>query len=471
MISLSHNSQLSLIERQGKLRVTTLNNPMSWYLLRGEPAGFEYELVLAFADYLGVELELSISPSQQSLFEKLSNRSIHLAAGNLLATSEHYEEFYIGPAYRETNSALIYRHRQGMKAPKSLDDISSSRIGVIKSSIHEKALVDFSSSDKDLNIIHDITNDPINLLRITHEGKVDYTVVDTFFFGTQKSFFPGLRQAFLLGEQVSVSWFLPPQRDNSLINALDSFFSKQSTHQLIADLEKRYFMQENPLNYFDTVSFRSHLQDRFIPLAPYFVQAAENTGFELSLLAAVGYQESHWDPDAVSPTGVRGVMMLTNAAASEVGVDDRTDAAQSILGGAQYLRNMKQRIPDRIPEPDHTWFALAAYNVGLGHLEDARRLTQQLGGNPDRWADVRSHLPKLAQERYYTQLRHGYARGHEPVRYVDNIRRYIDVFEWEFQLLGGLETEDDAELILQVDGAEAFRDISEKVLRNFAPSL
>ena len=298
-------------------------------------------------------------------------------------------------------------------------------------------------------------------------------MVDKFFFGTQRTFFPGLRYAFELGDAVPVSWFMFPQRDPSLTQSLTAFFAEPSTQLLIAELEERYFTQENPLNYFDTVSFRSHLTDRFMPLLGYFIQASENTGFELSLLAAVGYQESHWDAEAVSPTGVRGVMMLTNAAASEVGVDDRTDPAQSIIGGAQYLLNMKKRIPDRIPEPDNTWFALAAYNVGLGHLEDARRLTQQLGGNPDRWADVRSHLPKLAQERYYTQLRHGYARGHEPVRYVDNIRRYIDVFEWEFELLGGLDTdnEENTESNIDQNNADAYRDMSEKVLRNFAPSL
>lgn len=209
-----------------------------------------------------------------------------------------------------------------------------------------------------------------------------------------------------------------------------------------------------------------------MPLKPYFSQAAENTGFALPLLAAIAYQESHWNADAVSPTGVRGVMMLTNAAASEVNIEDRTDAKQSILGGAQYLLNVKQRIPERIPEPDHTWFALAAYNIGYGHLEDARRLTQQLGGDPDRWSDVRSHLPKLAQERYYSQLRYGYARGHEPVRYVDNIRRYIDVFEWEYQLLTHENQEPPAEdEITNGNNPEDFRDISEKVLRNFAPSL
>ncbi len=472
MISLSNDSQLSLIERQGKLRVATLNNPMSWYLLRGEAAGFEYELVKAFAQHLNVGLDLTISPDHHALFTSLNNRSVHLVAANLLATDERQEHFYTGPVYRKTSSSVIYRQRQGRRAPSSVDELVGRRIGVVAGSSHESTLRDATASLLDIHIVSDDNQDPIDLLRAVHEGELDFAVVDQFFFGTQRSYFPGLQSAFELGEPVAVSWLLAPQRDYSLTQALHSFFAEPSTQLLISELEARYFTQENPLNYFDTVSFRTHLTERFMPLSDYFQKASEKTGIELSLLAAVGYQESHWDPDAVSPTGVRGVMMLTHAAASEVNVDDRTDAKQSILGGAQYLLNMKQRIPERIPEPDHTWFALAAYNVGLGHLHDARRLTQQLGGNPDRWTDVRSHLPKLAQERYYTQLRHGYARGHEPVRYVDNIRRYIDVFEWEFNLLGGFDNEEVIfEPIPDTASSDEFRDLSEKILRNFAPSL
>ncbi|MFN3882580.1 MAG: membrane-bound lytic murein transglycosylase MltF [Nitrincola lacisaponensis] len=472
VISLNNATQLSLIKNQGKLRVATLNSPMTWYLQRGEPAGFEYELASAFADYLGVELELSVSRDYPDLFQTLNNRSAHLLAANLLATDQRRQLFFTGPIYRESNSAVIYRQRQGRRAPQSMDDLKGSRIGVLPGTSHESSLRALITAEDNIDLVIDEERDSIDLLRAVHEGELDYTVVDTFFFGTQRSFFPGLQKAFSLGDPIPVSWLLSLQRDTSLINALQDFFSEPETQTLISELEARYFTQENPLNFFDTLSFRSHLSERFLALAPYFLQAVENTGFDLSLLAAVGYQESHWNPDAVSPTGVRGVMMLTNAAASEVGIEDRTDAEQSILGGAQYLLNVKQRIPERIPEPDHTWFALAAYNIGYGHLEDARRLTQQLGGDPDRWADVRTHLPKLAQERYYTQLRHGYARGHEPVRYVDNIRRYIDVFEWEYQLLARESLEpDDADLLLNADSAEDFRDISEKVLRNFAPSL
>ena len=144
----------------------------------------------------------------------------------------------------------------------------------------------------------------------------------------------------------------------------------------------------------------------------------------------MSYQESHWNPRAKSFTGVRGMMMLTLATAKELGIVSRLDPEQSIKGGAKYLTNLLKRIPDRITHPDRLWFALAAYNVGMGHLEDARVLTDRQGANPDMWVDVKIRLLQLRQKKYYKTTRYGYARGNEAVAYVDNIRRYYDTLVW-----------------------------------------
>src|SRR5690606_33379651 len=154
-------------------------------------------------------------------------------------------------------------------------------------------------------------------------------------------------------------------------------------------------------------------------------------GLDWRLLAAIGYQESKWTPTAESPDGAIGVMMLTGETAAELGVKNRTDARDSIFGGARYFVQVKEKIPARIPEPDRTWMAVAAYNGGFGHLEDARILAQQRGKNPDSWADVREHLPLLAQERWYTRAKRGYARGWEPVQFVDRVQRFLTLLEWQ----------------------------------------
>jgi membrane-bound lytic murein transglycosylase F len=172
------------------------------------------------------------------------------------------------------------------------------------------------------------------------------------------------------------------------------------------------------------------LQSRLPLYKQWFVEAAEQSSQDWRLLAAIGYQESKWNPRATSPSGARGLMQLMGETASAAKVTDLSDARQSIFGGARYFRQVYEKIPSHVPEPDRTWFALAAYNIGYGHVEDARVLAQKAGHDPDSWQDVRKYLPLLEQERWYTQTENGYARGREPVHYVDNVRGYRDLLEW-----------------------------------------
>ncbi|MDP2852361.1 MAG: transglycosylase SLT domain-containing protein, partial [Gallionella sp.] len=153
------------------------------------------------------------------------------------------------------------------------------------------------------------------------------------------------------------------------------------------------------------------------------------TGIDWQLLAAIGYRESHWNPLATSPTNVRGMMMLTEDTADRMEVKNRLDARESILAGARYLALLREQMPDRIHEPDRTWMALAAYNQGYGHLEDARILTQRAGLNPDSWPDVKKWMPLLNRPGYYNTLKHGYARGGEAVILVESIRSYHDMLK------------------------------------------
>ncbi|SEA64303.1 membrane-bound lytic murein transglycosylase MltF [Marinobacterium iners] len=436
IIGLKTPTQLDAIRNNGVLRVATTNTPMTYFIRRSEPAGFEYELTKAFADHLGVELELVLPSSFSGLFQVLQERNAHLAAASLTVTRERQQRFEFSPPYRQSAPVLIYRVRQGNPAPKTPLDLYGRSIGVLKSSSYEELLDQLRQEFPKLRWLSNPDDTVTDLLDRVHEGSLDYTILDSTVFDAQKSFYPGLKAAFELQPPQPIAWMLNRHHDGTLKAALQQWFALEETAQLIKTLEERYFSRTNPLNFFDTVSFRRDLEERFLPLYPWFREAADASGINWLLLAAIAYQESHWRADAVSPTGVRGIMMLTQAAAAEVGVDDRTDPKQSILGGAQYLVNVKQKIPERIPEPDHTWFALAGYNVGFGHLEDARILTQKAGKDPDKWQHVREYLPLLSNPRYYNQTRYGYARGHEPVQYVSNIRKYMELLRWEVDTAG-----------------------------------
>jgi membrane-bound lytic murein transglycosylase F len=215
--------------------------------------------------------------------------------------------------------------------------------------------------------------------------------------------------------------------DGSLLNRVNAFFTGARAEGTIAQLLDRYYGEREEFDYLFSRNFLQHVQTRLPRYVDWFQEAAEKYELDWRLLAAMGYQESKWDPQAVSFTGVRGLMQLTEDTAALMRAGNRLDPRSSIFGGASYLSRILQTVPARIAEPDRTWFAVASYNVGFGHVEDARVLAQQHGRNPDRWEDVREFLPLLSQERWYTQTRRGYARGWEPVRYVDNVQAYLDI--------------------------------------------
>ena len=218
--------------------------------------------------------------------------------------------------------------------------------------------------------------------------------------------------------------------DARVLNRTIAFFAALKGEGRLAQILDRYYGKTDGFDYLQSRDFMTHIQTRLPAYRDWFQQAAAEVGVDWRLIAAIGYQESQWDPSATSPTGVRGLMMLTEETARGLEIADRLDPKSSIFGGARYIVSVREMIPERIPEPDRTWMALAGYNVGFGHLEDARILTQMHGKNPDRWEDVREHLPLLTQERWYTKVKRGYARGWEPVRFVQNIQTYMAILDW-----------------------------------------
>jgi membrane-bound lytic murein transglycosylase F len=175
--------------------------------------------------------------------------------------------------------------------------------------------------------------------------------------------------------------------------------------------------------------FHSHIVTRLPVLRGPFEAAAIETGIGWRVLAALGYQESRWRSAAVSPRGARGIMMLMPITAKKMGVADVFSPDENIRGGARYLAYMKSRVPKRILDPDRTWLAMAAYNIGIGHLEDARIITQTRKKNPDRWVDVRANLTRLSDPRWHSRVKHGYANGAETSQFVERVTQFAAILE------------------------------------------
>ncbi|WP_448757224.1 membrane-bound lytic murein transglycosylase MltF [Aggregatibacter sp.] len=417
----SEENPYQAIQERGKLVVGTINHPISYFINGEGESGLEYELSKAFASYLNVELEMRPMESTDTLFDALDEHKIDIAAANLFYQTDKAEHFQLGPSYYSASWQLAYR--KGENRPRSLAQINDTLV-IPESSELVKILKDAQLKHPKLRWRVDKKLTQEELLLQVAEGKIAYTLANSLDISATQQIKPQIAVAFDLTDEMSVHWYLSNNSSNELQSALLDFMNTAIDSGLIANIEEKYFNHFRQFDYVDTKSYLNSIEAILPKFEPLFTKHKGNLDWRL--LAAIAYQESHWNPDATSPTGVRGMMMLTKDTAERMKITDRTDPEQSIKAGSEYLHWLIEQIPDSINNDDRIWFALAAYNMGLGHLLDARRLTKSLGGNADNWLDVKKNLPLLAEKRYYTNLKYGYARGYEAVQYVENIRRYMN---------------------------------------------
>jgi membrane-bound lytic murein transglycosylase F len=412
----------------GELRVVTRNSPLAFY--RGAddmPQGPEYELARRFADELGVKLIITPVRSYAEIYAALRSGRAHLAAAALKIPAKPIAGVQFGPIYQRVREHLIYR--RGALRPASLAEIGNGDLEIVAGSSHAKALRAARDSIPRLAWIENASTDSQVLLDGVAAGAIDYTIADSTEFALAHDAHPDLRIAFDFPGSQSLAW-AASTHDPDFLRDVGWYFARMHTDGELTAIVNRYYGRSEDFESGTDPGFMRHLQSRLPLYKKWFEEAAEQSSQDWRLLAAIGYQESKWNPGALSSAGAKGLMQLTVETATQAKVTDPADPRQSIFGGARYFRQVYEKIPTHVPEPDRTWFALAAYNIGYGHLEDARVLAQKAGRDPDSWDDVREFLPLLEQEYWYTQTLNGYARGWEPVRYVDNVRDYRDMLEW-----------------------------------------
>ncbi|SLM62091.1 MULTISPECIES: membrane-bound lytic murein transglycosylase MltF [Dickeya] len=414
------DDQLRQILSRGELRISTVTSPLTYTLSEGSPTGLDYELAKRFADYLGVKLVISVRQNVDDLFGDLDHDDADLLAAGLIYNRERLSRFRAGPAYYSVSQQLVYR--MGMPRPSALDKLQG-KLTVLSGSAHAATLRDLKAT-RYPQLGWELTTDQSEqeVLKKVADGTLDYTIADSITIGLIQRIHPQLAVAFDLSDEEPVTWYLRQGRDDSIAAALLDFFSQAAEDGSLARLEEKYLGHVGEFDYVDTTVFLSAIDNTLPVFRPLFEKYAQDIDWKL--LAAISYQESHWNPLATSPTGVRGLMMLTRNTADSLDVTDRLDPQESVRGGAKYLSLMMQQVPASIPQDERIWFALAAYNMGYAHMMDARKLTEKQQGNPDSWADVKIRLPMLSEKRYYSQTANGYARGQEAYNYVENIRRY-----------------------------------------------
>ena len=413
----------------GELRVVTRHSPTAYVVAPdGRPSGPEFDLAQAFADDLGVELIVETVQSVSEVLPFMLTGKAHLAAAGLSVTPARREYVNFGHPYDLVDMHLIYK--LGTGKPRSIDDVLSKTTEVVAGTSHVDMLASLQEIYPDLNWLENADVEVADLLEKVAAGEIDFTIADSTEFSIQRHFYPDLRVALDLEIGDPLAWAFPRDIGDSLLARADDFLIDADRSGTLAQVKDRYYGHTDEFDYVGTRNFIRHYESRLPRYRETFEVAGEKFGVDWRLLAAIGYQESHWRSQAVSPTGVRGIMMLTEDTARYLGIDDRVDPTNSIMGGAEFYARQTERVADSVSEPDRTWMALAAYNVGFNHIKDARQITAWQDGNPDTWIDVSKALPLLAQRKWYTRVPFGYARGWEPVLYVNNIRSYYNILKW-----------------------------------------
>ncbi|HSW15232.1 MAG TPA: membrane-bound lytic murein transglycosylase MltF [Solimonas sp.] len=408
----------------GTLRVAMTNSPTTYYVSGDGETGYEYDLAKALAERLEVKLEVVLAESAADAIRMVQQGRAHFAAAAVTVSENRAELVRFTAPVQKVVPQLVYR--TGAPKPRDLGDLHG-MLTVASDSVHAERLRQLQKTVfpglqwKEAE--DQVTED---LLYAVANDELAYTVANSDLLAINQRYYPNLRVAFPIAVSEDIAWAFPKSDDDSLFGPTVEYLGGLDREEL-ARIRERHFGHVEQIDAFGALTLATHVETRLPQYRKHFEEAATKESLDWRLLAAMGYQESQWNPRAVSPTGVRGLMQLTMATASFMKLTNREDPVQSIRGGAGYFRYLMEQLPPEIQQPDRTWMGLASYNLGIGHLLDARELTRRNGGDPDHWIDVRPTLALLTKPRWHAKTRYGYARGYEAMTYVGNIRTYYDM--------------------------------------------
>ncbi|MDO8289655.1 MAG: transglycosylase SLT domain-containing protein [Parvibaculum sp.] len=454
---------LEAIKRGGTLTVLTRLSPTTFYLGTEGETGFEYLAMEALAKDLDVRAEYRFYDSVPDLIEALRAGKGHIAAPGLLVEDTLKEGLSEGPGYQTVNDIVVCRRDRSL--PKSVKDLAGLKIWVRSgTSAAERLLTQQTelteaaakaqteaaakaegvkakaiAKGKELKEtkptestpafnISDV-DQPIEVLfAAVASENLDCTAANSIEFKINNPFFPELIGAFSLGGDQQLKWLIAPGSED-FADYVRTWLAAQKRSGALDNISRRFFGFLPPFDYVDVQAFNRAIETTLLSYEKTMRDAARNTGLPWQLIAAVAYQESHWNPLAKSPTGVRGIMMLTADTAEHLGVTDRLDPVQSIHAGARYIADLRAKMPEDVAEPDRLWLALAAYNMGYAHLLDARAVAESMGLNKNRWTDLRRAMSVMGDPAYAGKLRSGRAKSGQALRFVQQVRAYQHILD------------------------------------------
>ena len=426
LFSCVKKSGLEEIKESGKITVITRNNAHCYYTYQDKPMGFEYDLAKAFSDYLGVSLNV-VTSHWEKLFEVLNGGGGDFIAASLTVTPSREKLIDFSGEYLSIQQqAVIHTSNNGIK---KLEDLKGKTIHVRRDTSYEERLNELKNEGLDITIqLHEDTPTE-ELIRMVAEKEIEVTIADSNVAFLNRRYYPDVKIAFPIEEQQSLAWAIR-KREAGLQRAINEFIKKIKKDGTFAKIYNKYYSNVEIFDYVDLKKYHRRLKTRLPKYKEIIKSTAEEHGFDWRLIAAMVYQESHFNPRARSFTGVRGIMQLTLDTAKDVGIENRLDPEQSITGGVKYLKRLYERYED-VKDPDRVLITLASYNVGRGHIVDAQKIAKEKNLDPYSWNSLQEVLPLLRYRKYYKKTKNGYCRGTEPVRYVNRIMTYYEILKRE----------------------------------------
>lgn len=429
----------------------TLNSPTTYYYNGDkELAGIEYDLAMLFVKSLGAayQAKFLVVNNISQVLPALESGEADIAASDLSITTAREKAVSFAKPYQTIQQELIYNKELNARPTKNLLDLTGTSLVVPAGTSFAERLKKIRTTKPGIEWEERPNVNTEQLIEAVANGDIEYTIADSHLISIMQNYYPNLEVAMPLGEPEQIAWALPKssklkallsknplskkqsaELKDDLAAKVDAFFVRIQKDGTLRNVLDRYLGNAKRLDPVDIKAFLIRSRTLLPPYVRLFKQAQEMTDIDWRLLAAISYQESHWNTFNTSPTNVRGLMMLTEDTADLMGVTDRLDPKQSIPAGAKYIMKLKETIPKQITEPDRTFMALAAYNIGYAHVEDARVLAQRQHLNPNSWADIKKTLVMLNNPDYYTTVKFGYASGGAPVIFVESIRSYQRILE------------------------------------------
>jgi membrane-bound lytic murein transglycosylase F len=420
LVDLAACARIDPPEANGTLVVAIRETPAFFQREGNTASGYEHDLVTAFADSQGLKPKFIQAADPYELKDLALAGRVHLAASMPLGN----EAMQFSAPIR-TVTQWIVGHNDVL-GPERLSDLAGKTVEVLAGSALADSLRGLDEKSRPLVVEVPGVNEMDLLARVAGH-KAELAAVHGIHLDLAVNFHPELVPLLQLPGKLEFGWAFGGERAEVLRAKADAFIAGARADGTLARLHDRYFGHIKRINAEGIARFLDDTRSKLPAWRHHFQSAQDLTGIDWRLLAALAYQESHWDPLATSPTGVRGMMMLTEDTADALRVRNRLDAPESIRAGARYLAQLVEQVPDSAKLPDRLWLALSAYNLGMGHLRGARAIALKMKRDPDVWYEMKQVLPQLARPEIYARLKSGAARGGEAVIMVENIRSYYDV--------------------------------------------